>query len=65
MDPNDIYNYDEFVAEKVTDFLHLYEDFVRFYYGERCEEYEANCCICKAWKVFDKFADDVTEKETV
>lgn len=49
--------------ERITDFLARYEDFVRWYYGERCEDYEPDCCVCQGWKVFDKFADDVVEKE--
>lgn len=51
--------------ERVTDFLAKYEDFVRWYYGERCEDDEKDCCVCQAWKAFDKFADDVMEKEPV
>ncbi len=51
--------------ERVTDFLAQYESFVRWYYGERCPEYEKECACCKAWRVFDRFADEVTEKEDV
>lgn len=51
--------------DKITDFLRHYEDFVRWYYGERCDSYEADCCTCQGWKAFDKFADDVVEKEPV
>ncbi len=34
---------------------------VKEWYGDRCEQHEADCPICRAWQAFDQLFADVTE----
>lgn len=31
------------------------DNFVLHTFGERCDEYEPECCVCKAWHALDQF----------
>lgn len=31
------------------------ENYTRAQWGERCEEYEPECCLCRVWRAVDAF----------
>lgn len=40
----------------------ILRDWIEINYGERCPDFEKDCIVCKAWKMFDELKYPEREK---
>ncbi len=53
--------YCSYMAKKGIDLRKDLIVWMELYWGERCGDFEPDCCCCKAWKAFDVLFEGLDE----